>query len=390
MRMNGSANPIEQAPPPEELRRRWRLILGDQAETAAGAPGAPLSPADLEIDQALGFLFDREYERDPDTYRDRTGGGGRSRLTTPRWLSNLRSLFPRSTAETLMRLALDRYGLTGVLADETLVETIEPDIPLLRALLATKGVVPGSVLGAVRRLVRRVADQLAERLRVQVLSCFTGARNRAQRSRTAVAKNFDPWTTIRRNLKHYQTESQSLVIERAYFHSRLQRRSPWDLLLVVDQSGSMADSVIHSAVLAGIFCSLPMLRSRLVLFDTAVVDLTEHASDPVEVLMRVQLGGGTDIAGALEYAASWVRNPRRTLLVLVSDFFEGGSPDDLYASAGRLVESGVTCLGLAALDERAEPAFERMVAGRLARLGFEIAAMTPDRLAEWVARIVRG
>jgi Mg-chelatase subunit ChlD len=289
-----------------------------------------------------------------------------------------------------MRLALDRYGLTEVLADENLIETIEPDINLLRALLATKGVVPGSVLAAVRRLVRRVADQLTEKLRIEVLSCFTGARNRAQRSRTPLAKNFDPWTTIRRNLKHYQIESQSLVIERAYFHSRLQRRTPWDLLLVVDQSGSMADSVIHSAVLAGIFGSLPMLRTRLILFDTAVVDLTEHARDPVEVLMRVQLGGGTDIAGALEYAASWVRNPRRTILVLVTDFYEGGTLDDLYAVAGRLVESGVTCLGLAALDERAEPAFERAVADRLARLGMQIAAMTPDRLADWVSRIVRG
>ncbi|MFO0946816.1 MAG: VWA domain-containing protein [Planctomycetota bacterium] len=374
-----------------ELQRRWRLILGRDAVQSDGKPlGGEPSEEDADIDQALEFLFDREYGEETETYRPRAGGGERSRLTVPSWLSKVRKLFPKSTSEQMTRLALDRYGLTEVLADEKVLETMEPNMDLLRAILATQNVLPERLLGAARRIVRQVVRQLMERLRVTIRKPFSGAIDTTRPTSIALARNFDAKRTIRHNLKNYQPAEQRLLIERAYFHSRVHRQYPWDIILLVDQSGSMLSSVIHSAIVAGIFHSLPHLRTHLVAFDTSIVDLTDQIDDPVEVLFRVQLGGGTDITQAMRYAETLVRNPRRTILVLVTDFYENSPIGELLAITAKLAEDGVTLLGLAALDDSAEPAYHKDLARRLCKLGMHVAAMTPDKLAEWVAKRVRA
>ena len=240
-----------------------------------------------------------------------------------------------------------------------------------------------------RRLVRTVVEQLMEKLARQITAPFTGSIDRRRRSFLKVAKNFDARTTIRRNLSHYDPATQRLYIRQPYFFSRVRRQADrWQMIILVDESGSMADSVIHAAVTAAIFFGIKSLRTHLVLFDTSIVDVTEHCTDPVETLMQVQLGGGTDIGQALRYAASLVDNPRRTIVVLITDFCEGAPIQHLYAATRHLVGSGVTLLGLAALDDRAEPHYDRAVAGRMVELGAHVAAMTPGELAEWVAQKV--
>ncbi|MFD0330386.1 VWA domain-containing protein [Streptacidiphilus monticola] len=204
-----------------------------------------------------------------------------------------------------------------------------------------------------------------------------------------LARDFDFQGTIRANLGHYQPEQRRVLIERPRFHSRTRRHlEQWQLILLVDQSGSMVRSVIHSAVTAACLWSLPGLRTHLVAFDTQVVDLTADVRDPVELLMGVQLGGGTDIARAADYAAGLVDNPRRGIVAIISDFYEGGDPYRLLRTVRGLVEQGVTVLGLAALDEDAEPDYDRDLAGRLAEAGVHVGAMTPGRLAEFVAEKV--
>lgn len=372
-----------------ELLRRWRLILGEDAGDDSDGSESVLSQQDQEIDRVLGFLFDREHAADLDTVRERGAGSEPSRLTVPRWLARVRRLFPRSVAEQLTHLALERYHLTEILADEELLETVTPDMDLLRAVLAVKDELPERILKAARRIVRRVVDELRERLVERVRQHFGGTRLR-KHSNVRVAKNFDAARTIRKNLRHYSTTSRQIQIERPYFFSRLAPRHRWDIVLLVDQSGSMMDSVIHAAVLASIFRSLGGLRCRFVLFDTSVVDLTEELADPLDVLFRAQLGGGTDIAQAMRYAEDRIENPHQTIVILVTDFLEGGSEAELLRVTGRLVEAGVVVLGLAALDDRAEPAYDRDLANRLAQVGMSVAAMTPDRLAEWVAERVRA
>lgn len=388
--MSQSMEQSAEADPGAEVRRRWRLILGSEAQHTGNRSLAELNESDTQIDESLSFLFDREQEGRAEFLKERSAGLDPSTLSVPDWLGRVRRLFPRSTAEQLTRYALERYQLTEILADESTLSQLKPDIDLLKAVLSVKSILPDRVIGMAKQIVRDVVEQLLRKLAFQMRRHFTGARRSPTQSRIPLARNFDVRTTIRRNLKHYQPSEKRLLIERAYFHSRTSRRHAWDLIILVDQSGSMTDSVIHSAVMASIFRSLPLLKTCLVVFDTNIVDLTDTCDDPVEVLMKVQLGGGTDIAKALRYGRQFVTQPRRSICVLVTDFHEGGPEAELLRIASELIESGVTLLGLAALDERAEPAYHRRLADRLARMGARIGAMTPEHLAQWVADKVRS
>ncbi|QKW24066.1 VWA domain-containing protein [Kitasatospora sp. NA04385] len=368
---------------------RWRLILGAPAERCTGG----LDRLAAARDAALEWL----YGRDPGAGRRgvrRSGGGSRSggseasRVTPVDWLEDVHRLFPKETVERLERDAVERYGIDEIVTDPEVLSRVEPSPALLRAVLRTKHLMNPELLSLARKLVEAVVRDLMSRLRPEVRRAFTGARAPG-RSRFALARNFDFRSTVRANLAHYQPERRRLLIERPYFHTRTRRSlQQWQLVLLVDQSGSMAGSVIHSAVTAACLWNLPGLRTHLVAFDTSVVDLTEDVSDPVELLMRVQLGGGTDIARAVDYGAGLLDNPRRSIVVLVSDFYEGGDTGRLLRGVRRLVEQGATVLGLAALDEEADPVYDRELAGRLVGSGAHVGAMTPGELAAFVAEKV--
>ncbi|WP_418605333.1 VWA domain-containing protein [Georgenia sp. SUBG003] len=344
------------------------------------------------LDAALEFLYGREYggrglrpeegpaETTPGSLEESAPG-----LVT--WLGEVRELFPRETAEMVERHALERYGLTELVTDPQTLERLEPSEQLLRTLLALKGHLGEQALVVARRIIRQVVEDLTRRLRTDVRRAMSGRLSRDRHSPVQIAANFDAAGTIRRNLKHFDAARGQLVLQEVLFFERNTRRLPWDVIVCVDQSGSMVGSVIHSAVMAGILSGLPAFRVRLVAFDTADVDLTDHVEDPVEVLMRVQLGGGTDIGRAVRYCTQLVENPQRTVLVLVTDFCEGASPGELVRAVRGLAESRVTLIGLAALDGEAHPHYDRDVARRLADCGMSIAALTPGRLAEWLVAV---
>jgi hypothetical protein len=379
---------------------RWRLVLGQDAEQGLGCG---LEGLEAQRDQALGYLYNREYgpgrnvrgaspagKDDRDRDRNRQGSLDPSQLTVPEWINAVHTLFPKRTVERIEKDALERYKLEEMVTNPELLARAQPSQTLLKAILHTKHLMNQEVLALARALVRKVIEELMEKLARPVRSVFLGARDRRRRSHLKVAKNFDPRTTVRRNLASYDPETRKLFLRTPYFYSRVRRQADrWQVIVVVDESGSMADSVIHAAVTAAIFFGIRTLRTHLVLFDTSVVDVTEHCSDPVETMMKVQLGGGTDIGGALHYAAGLVDNPRRTIVVLITDFCEGAPQERLFAVTRQLVESGVTLLGLAALDERADPCYDRAVAERMVALGAHVGAMTPGELAEWVAQKVR-
>ena len=368
---------------------RWRLVLGHDAEQGLGCG---LEGQAAQRDRALGYLYNREYgpNRNVRQNRDRRGGQEDSVLSTPDWINAVHQLFPKRTIERIEKDALDRYQIQELVTNPDLLKRAQPSQALLKAVLQTKHLMNQEVLALARTLVRKVIEELMEKLARPVRSVFLGARDRRRRSHLKVAKNFDPRTTVRRNLASYDPATRKLFLRTPYFYSRVRRQADrWQVIVVVDESGSMADSVIHAAVTAAIFFGIRTLRTHLVLFDTSVVDVTEHCSDPVETVMKVQLGGGTDIGGALRYAAGLVDNPRRTIVVLITDFCEGAPQERLFAVTRQLVESGVTLLGLAALDERADPCYDRAVAERMVALGAHVGAMTPGELAEWVAQKVR-
>ncbi|MFF8591100.1 VWA domain-containing protein [Streptomyces sp. NPDC015220] len=380
------------APDPDPGLERWRLILGAAAERHTG----PLHGEAAARDAALDWLYGRDEDlrrrgvrRGPSATRE--GGSGPSQLTAVDWLDDIHRLFPKETVERLERDAVEQYEIHEIVTDPDVLARVEPSQTLLRAVLRTKHLMNPQVLAAARRIVETVVRQLMERLRPEVRRAFTGSRSRRP-SRLPLARDFDFRGTIRANLAHYQPRERRLLIREPRFHSRTRRHlEQWQLVLLVDQSGSMAGSVIHSAVTAACLWSLPGLRTHLVAFDTQVVDLTGEVTDPVEVLMKVQLGGGTDIARAVDYGAALVDNPRRAVVAVVSDFYEGGDSYRLVRTVRGLVEQGSTVLCLAALDEEAEPDYDRDLAGRLARVGAHVGAMTPGRLAEFVAeKVGRG
>jgi Mg-chelatase subunit ChlD len=367
---------------------RWRLVLGESAEQSLGCP---LGGKDQECDQALGFLYDREYGPGRNVRITRRQGGlGDSALSVPDWINQVHALFPKKTIERIEKDALERYQLQEMVTNPDVLERAQPNPTLLKAVLHTKHLMNQQVLQMARLLVRKVIEQLLEKLARPLQQPFLGAMDRRKRSHVKLAKNFDAETTIRHNLAHYDPDSKRLFIKVPYFSSRVRRHlERWQIIILVDESGSMAGSVIHSAVTAAIFFGIKSVRTHLVLFDTNVVDVTEQCNDPVETLMKVQLGGGTDIGNALNYAGTLVDNPRRTIIILVTDFFEGAPVDRLLSTAKKLLESGVTLLGLAALDEQADPNYDRALAERLVAMGAHVGAMTPGELAEWVAQKVR-
>ena len=367
---------------------RWRLVLGRFAEKNL-LPSAGMSARASRLDRALDYLYAREYTgRGVRERSKREGSLDPSQLNIPQWLGEVRELFPRETVEIVQRHALERYGMTELIADPQVLEKLTPNMDLLKMVLTFRGLMKGDVLNAARRIVREVVEELRRKLESEVRRTLWGRLNRFRHSPLRVAQNFDWRQTIRRNLKHYDPERGRLVAQELRFFSRVERRLPWDVILCVDQSGSMAGSVIHSAVMAGILSALPSLRVHLVAFDTSVVDLTGYVDDPVEVLMSVQLGGGTDIGQALAYCEGLITNPHRTVVILVSDFGEGASPARLLTTCGRMRGAGVRLLGLAALDEAANPSYDMHMAEQLATRGMEIAALTPRRLAEWLAKAI--
>lgn len=383
--MSSTARP--EAP---EVLRRWRLVLGRYAKDACS--GASFGSGDERMERALDYLYGREYHGRGLRNRGKEGSRGGtldpSQLSVPKWLDEVRKLFPQEVYEQVQGHALERYQLSEMLNDPKVLESLEPNLELTKCLLSFKGQLDGGIQAQVRRVIAKVVEELLRKLRHDFVNALVGRRNRFRRSNLKVAQNFDWQSTIRANLKNFDPERRALVVDRLHFHSRVKRQLPWDVVLCVDQSGSMLDSVIHSAVVAGILATMPSLRVKLVVFDTAIVDLSERCDDPVEVLMSVQLGGGTDIGRAMRYCEQRLENPARTILVLISDFEEGAPAGPLLATTRRLAESRVKLLGLAALDHDANPVYDRQMAERLASAGMEIAALTPRHFAQWLANAI--
>ncbi|UQZ89862.1 hypothetical protein C4J81_11825 [Deltaproteobacteria bacterium Smac51] len=369
---------------------RWRLLLGEAAEASCGGLTGDAAAADA----ALNWLYGRDEQwgrRDERPAGDKGAGLGPSRLSTPAWINEIHRLFPQEVIERLEKDAVEVYGIDEVVTSLEVLEKIEPSVTLLKAVLQTKHLMNPEVLAAARRLVREVVRRIMEKMRTEVRQSFSGTRDRRHRSRFKLNRNFDFKETIKSNLHRWEPAKLKLYLETPVFNSRSRKFSEkWDIIILVDQSGSMVNSVIHSAVMAACLWDIPGMKTRLIAFDTQVVDLTTEADDPVELLMKVQLGGGTDIAKAVAYAQGLIENPARSVVVLITDFCEGGDDGELVRRAKALTESGVHLLGLAALDERARPDYDRDMAARLVKVGAQVGAMTPGELASWLAQKIQG
>lgn len=367
---------------------KWRLILGKYSDNQIGFKEEASSLNYMDMDELLDYLYSREYGEEDGVRRERKGSLDPSNLTVPSWITKIREVFPKETVEILEKHALDKYELTELLTDKEVLEKLEPNKELLKNILQMKHLMRGEILETAKQIVKKVADDITKKLESDVKKAIVGRVNKNKSSLIKSSRNIDYKRTIKANLKNFDTEKNRLVVDKVYFNDRVKKYNPWNVIIAVDESGSMLDSVIHSAIMAGIFSKLPMLKTNLVIFDTEVVDLSGYIDDPVTTLMSVQLGGGTNITKALQYCETLIENPHKTMVILVTDLYEGYGYGNMYATAKSIIESGAKLIVLTALDMEATPIYDKNAAQKMASLGAEVGAMTPGGLSEWIAKII--
>jgi len=361
---------------------RWRLVLGKDAQEALGSK---LDGDQLAIDLALGALYDPAPAGRP----AKNAGLGASAPNVARWLGDIRKYFPASVVTVLQKDAIARLDLKALLFEKEVLETITPDVHLVATLLSLSQLMPAEARDMARRVVRQVTDALERRLRGRLVSALRGSLTRAARTSRPRAGEIDWDRTIRKNLRSYDPNTRRLIPERLVGFRR-KSAGLREVFLLVDQSGSMATSVVYAGVLGAVMASVRALTTRFIAFDTAVVDLSEHLSDPVDLLFGTQLGGGTDIERAMRYVRPLIRNPQKSIVVLISDLYEGGNPEPFLAQAAELVRSGSQMIVLLALSDDGRPSFDAHAATELASLGIPCFACTPDLFPELMASAIDG
>ena len=355
----------------EEYLKRWRLILGG---AEADGTNVPLNIEEQRIDRSLEAIYDS----------DRKGGLGSSAPKVSRWLGDIREFFPQTVVQIIQKDAVKRLNLTSLLTEKEMLQTVVPDVHLVATLMSLSRVIPEKNKEMARQVVRQVVDELLRKLSAPTQQAVSGALNRSSRRRNPRYNEIDWNTTIVKNLKNYQPDYKTIIPEVRIGYGR-KRKALKDIILCLDQSGSMGTSVIYSGIFGSVLASIPSVSTRMVVFDTSVVDLTEELQDPVDLLFGVQLGGGTDIARALTYCQGVITRPEETVLVLVTDLYEGGNVQEMRKRFVSIVNSGVQLVVLPALNDDGAPSYDKGNAEFLAELGVPTFACTPDRFPDLMA-----
>jgi Mg-chelatase subunit ChlD len=355
--------------------KRWRLILGGDA---ADGTGFSLSGLDLNLDKTLTALYDSE----------RSAGLGSSSPNVSRWLGDIRTYFPSSVVKVMQQDALKRLNLTSMLLEPEMLAAVEPDVNLVATLMTLSRVIPDKTKDTAREVVRKVVDDLMKKLAQPMQQAISGSLNKAAKIKRPRHNEIDWPSTILKNLKHYQPDYKTIIPEARVGFGR-KRAALKDIVLCLDQSGSMGSSVVYSGIFGAVMASLPSVKTKMVVFDTAVADLTEELQDPVDLLFGVQLGGGTDIHLALSYCAQIITRPLDTIMVLITDLYEGGNVVEMKKRFTFLVESGIQLVVLLALNDDGSPAYDHSNASFLAGLGVPVFACTPDLFPDLMAAAIQ-
>lgn len=369
-------------PSPSERERRWRMTVGGEDDSSP-----PLSERDERISAALSSLYRPEDEEG----KKGRGGLGRSAPKVARWMDDIRDFFPSSVVQIIQKDAFERLGLKQMLLEPELLASLEADVNLVADLVSLRSMIPEKAKDTAREIIRKVVDELMERLERKTSEALRGAADRSRRITHPRFSDIDWPRTLTANLRHYQAEYKTVVPERLIGFQRQKRLKTEldEIVLCVDQSGSMATSVVYASIFAAVMASLPLVRTRLVCFDTAVFDLTEELEDPVNVLFGVQLGGGTDINHAVAHCARGIECPTKAHFVLITDLYEGGNATELVSRLASLTRLGVNVIVLLALTDTGKPAYSQELAGIVAALGIPVFACTPDQFPDLMACALR-
>lgn len=375
--------------------KRWRLILGEgggrELSDISGRE-ISLNSDEVAMDEALAAIYDRtsgdSFTGDGNR---RSGGKGHSSPTIAKWLGDIRSFFSEDVVSVIQSDAIERKGLKQLLFEPEVLKNVKPDIEMVATLMSLRGKIPERTKDTARQLVRQVVEEINKRLENDIRKAVTGALNKRQHSPIPNAASIDWKYTINRNLKNYNAEYKKIIPERIYFFDRKRRQNSWNVILDMDQSGSMADSIIYGSIIGSIFASMSALNTRIVAFDTEVVDLSEkYENDPVDMLFGIQLGGGTDINKSVAYCQQFVTEPSKTLFILLTDLYEGGNQASLVKRLEDMHESGVKVICLLALSDRGSPSYDENLARRIGKIGIPCFACTPTLLPELLEGALKG
>jgi hypothetical protein len=362
-----------------EILRKWRLVLGN---IQPDSPEIELSADDLRMDKALSQLYDPDEKS--------RGGLGKSKLKLTGWLGDIREYFPKSTVQIMQKDAIERLDLQQLLLEPEVMETMEADINFVTTLLDLKDLIPEKTRETAREVVRKVVDELLKKLSNPTRQAISGSLNRAVRNLRPKHKEIDWHRTILKNMHTYQPKYRSIIPEKMVGYSRTRRPGLKDVILCVDQSGSMATSVVYAGVFGAVMSSMPALNTKMVVFDTQVVDLSAKVQDPVELLFSTQLGGGTDINNAINYCEKLITKPRDTIFVLITDLYDFDSPDKFIGKLGRLAVAGAQVVCLLALSDDGKPSYDRANAKSLTGLGIPTFGCSPDKFPDLMAAAINN
>lgn len=377
----------------EEHIQRWRLILGQESRERFEKMGnAELSPEQDLMDQALAAIYNNTEAGGFGSGGTAGAGKGPSNPRISKWLGDVRSLFDKELVTVIQGDAMTRCGLKQLIFEPELLENLEPDVNLASTILLLKDQIPKRSKESVRLFIGKIVEEINKLLEQDIRRAVTAAINRRKHSPIPSAAALDYKTTISRNLKHYSQELHTIVPEHFYFFDRTSTTAAnkWTVILDIDQSGSMGESVIYSSIISCILASMSSLSTRIVAFDTNIVDLTEKSDDPVDLLFGFQLGGGTDIDKSVAYCQQYIENPSKTLFFLISDLEEGGNRAALLRRLEEMKGSGVTVICLLALTESGKPYYDANMAQKIAGLDIPCFACNPQMLPSLLERALRG
>lgn len=364
---------------------RWRLILGSFSNLE-------IDNEYSEIDETLNFLYDREYTQNGgyslDNFNNSNSSKEKSALTVPKWISKVKKLFPKETVEIMQKQALEKYKLTEILTDENILKEIEPNIELLKNILTFKDMMSQNVKKLAYDIVKKTLEEIKNKMEVEIKKVFYGKKLPNSNTTNKIFKNLDIKKTIRYNLKNYDIKNKTIFTDKLFFNQNIKKYNPYNIIILIDESGSMLDSVIYSSIMASIFANLPYLSIKLVIFDISVVDLSEHIKEPIDILFKVQLGGGTNIAQALEYAKKITFAPDKTIVLLISDLFDSNDYKLMYKNANDIIESGSKLIVLTALDYNTNSIYDKEAARYFLKIGAKVGALTPSKLSKWISDII--
>lgn len=375
----------------KEKLSRWRLILGAESEESFNNMNDEpliLSEENLMLENALSSLYGSNGKT------DLANGKGRKGASSPsitKWLGDIKSIFDKEIVTVIQNDAIERYGLKELIFEPEIIENLEPNINLAQTIMLLKEQIPQKSKESVRIFIKKVVDEINKLLADDVRRSVTAALNKRQHSPIPSASALDFKYTIKKNLKNYNESLNTIIPEKVYFFDRsVNSANKWQIILDIDQSGSMGESVIYSSVLSCLLASISSIKTNVVAFDTNIVDLSEKCEDPVDLLFGFNLGGGTDINKSVEYCQKYIENPKKTIFFLISDLEEGGNRAGLIRKLYKMKKDGVTVISLLAISNSGKPYYDENMAKKIASLDIPCFACNPEKIPSLLENVLKG